>query len=164
MEEKTKLLQLLHDREECENIISEKINKKQKTVEDIEKMMGSFSKVKPLIVKSLLDYMDKDYISKIMEDRKKREENYTNSTLTWTTDEDNIKYGSCSYFTSNIFDPENDSFIIYNFVYNEDKTKVRFNVECTKLRRNLGITGGWIPSFFCGTWIDIEDLRKAEEE
>ena len=55
MEEKTKLLQLLHDREECENIISENIYKKQKTVEDIEKMMGSFSKVKPLIVKSLLD-------------------------------------------------------------------------------------------------------------
>lgn len=165
MKEKSKLLQLLHDKSECENTIYTYMEKKDKIVKEIEEMTNSFSKVKPLIVNALLENMDKEYIAKIMEDRKMMARGFTNNKVEWATTQDvEENYGSSAYYASNIFDPEHDDFVIYNYLYNEDYTKVRFNVECTKLRQYLGITGSWIPTIFPSTWIDINDLRKAEEQ
>lgn len=161
MEEKTKFLQLIRDREEAEGFISKYSKQKEDAEKKIKESINFFSKLRPLIAKSVLENMDKDYFEMVMQEREYKRIGVTNTESAWGTTEG--EYGSTAYYISNIFDPEHDDFGIYSFVYNEDKTKVRFNVECYKLREYLGISGAWIPKIFPSCWIDINDLRKAEE-
>ncbi len=158
-----KCLDLLDKISDAEAAISNASYKKQKAEEDLEEMLNPFiiNGLKAFIGKKVMENMDASYVELIMKDRKDELDNFATCTSI-STEEPFAEMHSVTYKRSNIFDPEHDEFRITHYTFNEDKTKVKFHVECVKNRQYLGITGSWIPSMFSTVWIDKEELYNFD--
>lgn len=159
-----KCLNLLDKISDAEAAISNASYKKQKAEEDLEEMLNPFriNGLKAFIGKKVMENMDASYVELIMKDRKDELDNF--ATCSSISTDMNYIATSVSYKCSTIFDPEHDEFRIYSYNFNEDGTKVKFNVECIKNRRHLGISGAWYPDIYSTVWIDKEELYQFDNE
>ena len=160
----SKCLELLDKISKAESAISNASYVKQKAEEELEEMLDPFkiNGLKAFIAKKIMENMDSSYIEKIMADRKDELDNFIKCTSTSSSPYSEVT--STCYKCSSIFDPEHDEFKIYSYNFNEDGTKVMFNVECIKLREYLGITGSWFPHIFSTVWFDKEELCQFDDE
>lgn len=158
-----KCLKLLYKISKAESVISNASYDKQKAEEELEEMLNPFkiNGLKSFIAKKIMEGMDSSYIEKIMADRKDELNNFATCSSI-STEEPFAEMYSVTYKCSNVFDPEHDEFRITHYTFNEDKTKVKFHVECIKNRQYLGITGSWIPSVFSTVWINNEELYNFD--
>lgn len=160
---KPRVLNIIDEIVDAEKLISNASFYKKQAEEELEEMLNPFkiNGLKSLIAKKIMEGMDSSYIEKIMADRKDELDNFAACTSI-STEEPFAEMHSVTYKCSNIFDPEHDEFRITHYTFNEDKTKVKFHVECVKNRQYLGITGSWIPSMFSTVWIDKEELYNFD--
>lgn len=158
-----KCLDLLDKISDAEAAIINASYKKQKAEKNLKEMLNPFiiNGLKAFIGKKVMENMDASYVELIMKDRKDELDNFATCTSI-STGEPFAEMQSVTYKCSNIFDPEHDEFRITHYTFNENKTKVKFHVECVKNSQYLGITGSWIPSMFSTVWIDKEELYNFD--
>ena len=159
-----KVLSILDTIMEANKDIASAMSKKNSAKEELDEILNPFkiNGLKSFIAKKVMEAMEPEYVEKIMKDRKDEIDNFSTCTSI-SSDGINNEINSVSYKISNIFDPERDSFEISYYLFNEDKTKVKFVVECLKNRSYMGITGSWIPKNFSSVWIETSELYKFDD-
>lgn len=146
MEKKTiDLVTSLKEIKEIENNLASLKIKHEKLQEEIHAAASDiFSPLREKIITGLLENMDKETLYRIKEQEEKELRRKA--------------HGMVVFESNRIFNPRHDSFQIQSIRFNEDKTKVKLNVECIKNRQYLGITGAWIPDTYETTWFSPKEL------
>lgn len=158
------IIELLTTINECNKEIGNQTFIKNNVKKELDKLMGafSFSPIKTTIQQAIYDNFTEDYKKLVQEENDKlKEANKVTESWASITDNNNITYGSQSFYISNIFNPFVDIFEIIGFEKTEDN-KYRFEVECCKNAKYLGITGNYIPDLYWTIPIDAKDLFVEE--
>jgi len=157
------IIELLSTINKCNKEIGHQTFIKTNAEKELDKLMGafSFSSIKTTIQQAIYDNFTEDYKKLVQEENDKlHKPNVTNSWAS-ITDNNNITYGSQSYYISNIFNPFVDKFKIIGFEKLENN-QYRFEVECMKNTKYLGLSGMHIPDLYWTVPIDAKDLFVEE--
>ena len=158
------IIELLTTINKCNKEINNQTIIKENSEKELNKLMGtfSFSPIKTTIQQAIYDNFTEDYKKLVQEENDKlNKANKVTESRASITDDNNITYGSQSYYISNIFNPFVDKFEIKDFEKTEDN-KYRFEVECVKNSKYLGITGMHSPDLYWTVPIDAKDLFVEE--
>lgn len=158
------IIELLTTINKCKKEIANQTFIKNNAEKELDKLMGafSFSPIKTTIQQAIYDNFTEDYKKLVQEEQDElHKPNVKESWTSVSTGVDNITYGSQSIYISNIFNPFVDEFKIIGFEKTEDN-KYRFEVECCKNAKYLGVTGSYIPDLYWTIPIDAKDLFVEE--
>ena len=159
------IIEILTTIAECNKVIGEQTFIKQNAKKDLDKLMGdfSFSPIKTTIQQAIYDNFTEDYKKLVQEENDKlhKHGNYVEGKWASIDEDNNLTYGSQTYYISNIFNPFVDKFEIKGFEKLENN-QYRFNVECMKNTKYLGVSGMHIPDLHWTVPIDAKDLFVEE--
>lgn len=148
------IINAIEDINEAKTAIEKEQNKMNVAKQYIAEKMKD-KKFKSIIDDALLKNMNAGELEAIEKEREEARRNSEEREKAGKIDPMTGDYYSTSfsYHTSTVFDPISDEYEICGYSKDENG-RVKFVVECVKLRHFLGISGCWVPTCFSTTWIN----------
>lgn len=132
----------------------------QKLKEIEEEKQNFVNKHKKFIAEKVFENFTEKEKNNVYELRKQVEQSkvkFDENILDASLEEKTMLTIPTGYFQTSVFDPLNDWFEVTNYKLNEDKTKVKFTVECMKNRYYWSMSGSFCPCLYDTVWIDLNE-------